>query len=163
MSLDSELVNAVANGPNGMGCLDFEKPLAELETQIAELQNLQQSKGIDYTPEIAQLRTNLTNLTAKVYSHLTAWETVLVARHPRRPLFWDYIEMMVNDFMELHGDRRFGDDRAIITGFGRLGREKVMIVGQNKGRTTKERVACIFGCAHPEGYRKALLKMKLAE
>ncbi len=163
MSLENELVAAVSNGPNGLGCLDFEKPLAELENQITELQTLQQTKGIDYTPEIAQLRTNLTKLTAKIYSHLSAWETVQVARHPRRPLFWDYIEMMVNDFFELHGDRRFGDDRAIITGFGRLGREKVLIVGQNKGRTTKERVACNFGCAHPEGYRKALLKMKLAE
>ena len=159
----NDLVAAVANGPNGNGCLDFEKPLAELESQIAELQTLQHAKGIDYSPEIRQLRGNLVNLTAKIYSHLSPWETVQVARHPRRPLLTDYISMMVKDFRPLHGDRRFSDDPAIVTGFGRLGREKVMIVGHNKGRTTKEKVACNFGCAHPEGYRKAIAKMKLAE
>jgi len=154
---------AVSNNPNGNGCLDFEKPLADLEAQIAELQSLQSVKGIDYSPEIRQLRSNLVSLTNKIYNNLSAWETVQVSRHPRRPLVPDYLDMMVKDFRELHGDRCFGDDRAIITGFGRIGREKVMIVGHNKGRSTKEKIDCNFGCAHPEGYRKALLKMKLAE
>lgn len=163
MSKAEDLTQSVATGPNGNGCLDFEKPLAELEEQIAELQRLQTAKGIDYTPEIRQLRGNLAKLTAKIYNHLTPWELVQVARHPRRPLFMDYVNMLVKDFCELHGDRCFGDDKAIVTGFGRLGREKVMIIGHNKGRTTKEKVASNFGCAHPEGYRKALLKMKLAE
>jgi len=159
----SELNVAVANGPNGIGCLEFEKPLAELESQIAELQSLHQSKGINYAPEIRQLRRNLVQLTRKVYSHLTAWETVQVARHPRRPILPDYLDSLVKDFCELHGDRHFGDDKAIVTGFGRIGREKVMVVGHNKGRDTKEKVICNFGCAQPEGYRKALLKMQLAE
>ena len=154
---------AVSNAPNGGGCLEFEKPLADLEGQIAELQSLQMSKGINYGPEVRKLRRNLVQLTAKVYSHLTAWETVQVARHSRRPILTDYLDMIVKDFRELHGDRLFGDDQAMVTGFGRIGREKVMIVGHNKGRDTKEKVACNFGCAHPEGYRKALLKMRLAE
>jgi len=151
------------NGRNGNDCLDFEKPLAELESQIAELQILQNAKGINYSPEIRQLRNNLTKLTQKIYSHLSAWETVQVARHSKRPILEDYLELMVQDFRELHGDRCFGDDRAMMTGFGRVGREKVMIVGHNKGRSTQEKINCNFGLAHPEGYRKALLKMKLAE
>jgi acetyl-CoA carboxylase carboxyl transferase subunit alpha len=163
MSGMDDLSVSVAAGPGGGSYLDFEKPLADLESQIAELQTLQTAKGIDYSPEIRQLRTNLVKLTTKIYENLTAWESVQVSRHPRRPLFWDYIAMMVKDFCELHGDRRFGDDNAMVTGFGRIGREKVMIVGHNKGRSTKEKVACNFGCAHPEGYRKALQKMKLAE
>ncbi|MBN1845306.1 MAG: acetyl-CoA carboxylase carboxyltransferase subunit alpha, partial [Sedimentisphaerales bacterium] len=141
----------------------FEKPLAELEAQIQELQNLQNAKGIDYSPEIRQLRQNLNQLTAKIYGHLSAWETVQVARHPRRPLLRDYLDLMVKDFRELHGDRCFGDDRAMVTGFGRIGREKVMLIGHNKGRTTTDKINCNFGLAHPEGYRKALVKMKLAE
>ena len=154
---------AVASGPNGAGCLEFEKPLADLEGQIDELQALQNAKGINYNPEIRELRKNLVQLTGKIYGHLSTWETVQVARHPRRPKLHDYLDMMVTDFCPLHGDRHFGDDQAIVTGFGRVGREKVMIVGHNKGRDTKEKVVCNFGCAQPEGYRKALLKMQLAE
>lgn len=159
----SEFSVAVASGPNGTGCLEFEKPLAELESQIDELKVLHETKGVNYTPEIRDLRRNLVQLTRKVYSHLTAWETVQVARHPRRPILADYLNSMVKDFCELHGDRHFGDDKAMVTGFGRIGREKVMVIGHNKGRDTKEKVICNFGCAQPEGYRKALLKMKLAE
>lgn len=99
----------------------------------------------------------------RTYSNLTPWETVLVARHPRRPVLPDYLDACVKDFCELHGDRCFGDDRAIMTGFGRIGGHKVLIVGHDKGRDTKEKIERHFGCAHPEGYRKALLKMKLAE
>lgn len=163
MAPSEELTLAVADGPNGTGCLEFEKPLAELESQISELRSLQASKGIDYAPEIRQLRDNLVALTGKVYANLSPWETVQVSRHPRRPLFNDYLNLMVKDFCELHGDRTFGDDQAIVTGFGRIGREKVMIVGQHKGRGTQEKIACNFGMPHPEGYRKALLKMKIAE
>ena len=163
MTRTDDLSIAVANKPNGNGYLDFEKPLANLESQIAELQALQAAKGIDYSPEIRQLRSNLVKLTGKIYNNLSAWETVQVARHPRRPILSDYLNLMMKDFRELHGDRCFGDDRAIVTGFGRIGREKVLLVGHRKGRTTKEKVECNFGCAHPEGYRKALLKMKLAE
>ncbi len=143
--------------------LEFEKPLADLNKQIEDLKNLQKAKGINYAPEIRELYNNLVKLTTKIYDHLTAWEIVQVSRHPARPLMTDYLELMVKDFMELHGDRTFGDDNAIITGFGRIGREKVLVVGHNKGRDTKERIRCNFGSAHPEGYRKALHKMKIAE
>jgi acetyl-CoA carboxylase carboxyl transferase subunit alpha len=163
MTKSDKFTVSVANNSNGNGCLEFEKPLADLEAQIAELQTLQAAKGIDYSPEIRRLRTHLVKLTGKIYNNLTAWETVQVSRHPRRPIFPDYREMIIKDFCELHGDRCFSDDHSIVTGFGRIGREKVMVVGHNKGRTTKEKVKCNFGCTHPEGYRKALLKMKLAE
>jgi len=99
----------------------------------------------------------------KVYQQLTPWETVRVARHPRRPQFRDYVSMICKDFCELHGDRRFGDDPAIVTGFARIGSIKCLLVGHHKGRDTQEKLASHFGCAHPEGYRKAMLKMKLAE
>ncbi|MBX3386652.1 MAG: acetyl-CoA carboxylase carboxyltransferase subunit alpha [Phycisphaeraceae bacterium] len=107
----------------------------------------------------AQRQALLTDL----YRDLSPWNTVRVARHPNRPQSRDYIEMFCKDFCELHGDRRFGDDPAMVTGFGRIGSIKCLIVGHHKGRTTKEKIACHFGCAHPEGYRKALAKMKLAE
>jgi len=149
-----------AAGPNGY--LEFEKPLARIEQQIAELEATQASTGRDCSAEISELRDALVALTKKTYQNLTPWETVLVARHPRRPHSTDYIDMIVRDFCELHGDKAFRDDKAIITGFGRIGGHKVMIVGHRKGRDTKEKIQCCFGCAHPEGYRKALLKMKLA-
>ena len=101
--------------------------------------------------------------TRQIYSSLTPWQTVQVARHKDRPYTSDYLALVFEEFVELHGDRRFGDDRAIRTGFARLDQHKVLVVGHQKGRTYKERSACYFGCAHPEGYRKAILKMKLAE
>ena len=143
--------------------LEFEKPLARLEQQIHELELLQSAKQVDYTKELRQLRTNYTSLLRKTYDKLSAWETVQVARHPQRPLFKDYVEMICREFREIHGDRRFGDDNAIKCGLARLGGHKVMLVGHHKGRDTKEKIACNFGLAHPEGYRKALRAMKLAE
>ena len=142
--------------------LPFEQPIIKLERQIQELVVLQEQKGVDYSHEITKLRENLISLIRKTYDNLTAWETVQVARHPNRPQTRDYIDLIIKDFEELHGDRRFGDDKAIITGTGRIGSQKIMLIGQQKGRDTREKIACNFGCAHPEGYRKALLKMQFA-
>ena len=143
--------------------LDFEKPLAQLEQQVHELEAMQAEKHVDYSKELRQLRNNYTSLLRKTYDNLSAWETVQVARHPQRPLFKDYVEMVCREFRELHGDRHFGDDPAILCGLARFGGHKVMLIGHHKGRDTKEKVRCSFGLAHPEGYRKALRCMKLAE
>jgi len=143
--------------------LEFEKPLAKLEAQIAELEALQAAKSVDYTRELRQLRNTYTSALRKTYDKLSAWETVQVARHPQRPQFCDYIDLMGLDFRELHGDRHYGDDRAIRCGLARFGGHKVMLIGQQKGRDTKEKIQCFFGMAHPDGYRKALRCMKLAE
>lgn len=145
------------------GLLDFEKPLARIEREIAELENAQATTGRDLSTEIRELRTTLESLTRRTYAKLNAWETVQVARHPKRPVLRDYIDACFKDFCELHGDRCFGDDKAIVTGFGRIGGHKVLLVGHDKGRETKEKIERHFGCPHPEGYRKALLKMRLAE
>src|SRR6185437_6421879 len=143
--------------------LEFEKPVARLEQQIHELEAMQLHKQVDYSRELRQLRTNYTSLLRKTFENLSAWETVQVARHPQRPLFRDYCEMICREFREIHGDRHYGDDPAIICGLARLGGHKVMLIGHHKGRDTKEKVKCSFGLAHPEGYRKALRCMKLAE
>lgn len=141
--------------------LDFEQPIVEIEKQIDALAEGPQADR--FQSEITKLEETRRSLLQKTYSSLSAWQTVRVARHPLRPQTSDYIQHLCRDFCELHGDRRFGDDPAIITGFGRIGSMKVLVVGQQKGKTVAEKVACHFGCAHPEGYRKALLKMKLAE
>jgi acetyl-CoA carboxylase carboxyl transferase subunit alpha len=151
--------NTLSNGDH----LDFEEKVADLDSQMAELRKLSSTKGIDYSAEIRQIQKQQVVELKRIYSDLTAWQTVQVARHPNRPLLSDYLDLMVKDFRELHGDRCFGDDRAIITGLGHIGRERVLIVGQNKGRNTKQKIACNFGCPNPEGYRKALAKMKFAE
>ncbi len=143
--------------------LDFEEKVAHLDRQMNELRKLGSTKGIDYSSEIRKLQQQQVAELKRIYSNLTAWQTVQVARHPNRPLLSDYLNVMVKDFRELHGDRSFGDDQAIITGLGQIGREKVLIVGQNKGKTTKQKITCNFGCPNPEGYRKALAKMKFAE
>ncbi|HET6248575.1 MAG TPA: acetyl-CoA carboxylase carboxyltransferase subunit alpha [Tepidisphaeraceae bacterium] len=143
--------------------LEFEKPVARLEQQIHELEAMQHQKQVDYSKELRQLRANYTSLLRKTFENLSAWETVQVARHPQRPLFRDYLEMICREFREIHGDRHYGDDPAIICGLARLGGHKVMLIGHHKGRDTKEKVKCSFGLAHPEGYRKALRCMKLAE
>lgn len=153
------------NNPDKIGdgdYLDFEQKVADFDRQINELRKLSSQKGIDYAAEIRRLQVQQVAELKRVYSNLTAWQTVQVARHPKRPLLPDYIDAMVKDFRQLHGDRCFGDDGAIITGLGQIGRQKVLVVGQNKGRSLKEKVACNFGCANPEGYRKALAKMKFA-
>ncbi|MBP7051945.1 MAG: acetyl-CoA carboxylase carboxyltransferase subunit alpha [Phycisphaerae bacterium] len=147
----------------GGGYFDFEQKVAELERQVEELRKLGMKKGIDYSVEIRRLENDRIAELKRVYSSLTAWQTVQVARHPQRPLLTDYLNLMVKDFRELHGDRCFGDDRAIVTGIGQIARNKVLVVGQNKGKTTKEKIVCNFGCPNPEGYRKALAKMKFAE
>jgi len=141
----------------------FEKPIARLHKQIADLDVAQAKTGRDYAHEIRQLRRQYVSLLRKTYQSLTAWETVQVARHPHRPIAGDYIDRIVKNWVSLHGDRRFGDDNAIRAGFGRIGTEKVALICQHKGRDTKEKIACSFGCPHPEGYRKALRIMKLAE
>ena len=143
--------------------LDFEEKVSDVDRQINELQRVSSIKGIDYSAEIRSLQQQQIAELKQIYSGLTAWQTVQVARHPKRPLVDDYLNLMVKDFRQLHGDRCFGDDKAIITGFGQIGREKVLVVGQNKGRSTKQKIASNFGCPNPEGYRKAILKMKFAE
>jgi len=143
--------------------LDFEEKVADLDRQMNELRKLSSIKGIDYSAEIRRLQKEQVAELKRIYSNLTAWQTVQVARHPKRPLLSDYLNLMVKDFRELHGDRCFGDDRAIVTGLGEIGREKVLIVGQNKGKNTKEKITCNFGCPNPEGYRKAIAKMKFVE
>ncbi len=143
--------------------LAFEDKVADLDSQMKELHRLSSLKGIDYSTEVHRLQQQQVAELKRIYSKLTAWQTVQVARHPKRPLLTDYLDLMVKNFRELHGDRCFGDDRAIITGLGQIGREKVLVIGQNKGRNTKEKIACNFGCANPEGYRKAIAKMKFAE
>lgn len=143
--------------------LEFEKPLVELEQQIEVLEGSAEAGQSDLTKEIAALRKSHHQMLRKIYNSLTPWDTVRVARHPARPQCRDYIGLICKDFCELKGDRRYGDDPAIVTGFARIGSHKVMLIGHHKGRDTNEKLACHFGCAHPEGYRKALLKMKLAE
>jgi len=152
-----------SEGNRAGGYLDFEQKVVELEQQVEELRKLGMRKGIDYSVEIRRIEKEKIAELKRVYANLTAWQTVQVARHPQRPILTDYLNLMVRDFRELHGDRCFGDDRAIVVGIGQIARNKVLIVGQNKGRTTKEKIACNFGCPNPEGYRKALAKMKFAE
>jgi len=141
--------------------LPFEKTVTEINRQIVALQEGEHASS--YEAELEDLRKTRDSLLEKLYDNLTPWQTVQVARHKSRPQTADYISMICRDFRELHGDRHFGDDPAIITGFARIGSYKVMVIGHQKGKDTDERIACHFGCAHPEGYRKALLKMKLAE
>jgi acetyl-CoA carboxylase carboxyl transferase subunit alpha len=141
--------------------LPFEKEIQELEVVLVKLENRADEQG-GTLEEIRRIRRELTNLIRKIYTNLTAWDTVLVSRHPDRPQTVDYIDMIFDEFVELHGDRAIGDDRAVRTGFARIGDHRVLLIGQQKGHTLKERNECLFGCAHPEGYRKALAKMKLA-
>lgn len=141
--------------------LPFESDIHDLEQSLSKLET---SAGSDpaATEEVKRMRRDLAALKKKRYANLSEWETVLVARHRDRPQTVDYIGMIFDEFVELHGDRAFGDDRALRTGLARLGDFKVMLIGHQKGHTLAERQQCYYGCAHPEGYRKALNKMKLA-
>jgi acetyl-CoA carboxylase carboxyl transferase subunit alpha len=141
--------------------LDFENPVLDIERQIDAIEERPDAER--YADELRKLEETRASLLSKIYSGLTPWQTVRIARHPLRPQTADYVSMICRDFCELHGDRAFGDDPAILTGFARIGSMKCMFVGHHKGKTVAEKVAAHFGCAHPEGYRKALLKMKLAE
>ncbi|MCA3008977.1 MAG: acetyl-CoA carboxylase carboxyltransferase subunit alpha [Phycisphaerales bacterium] len=143
--------------------LAFERPLMELQGKIDELRKLNTGSHLELTGEIELLEDRLRKQTAEVYGQLSPWERVNVARHAARPLTSDYIQLMLDDFVELHGDRVFGDDRAIVTGLATMAGVRFLLVGHRKGKTVKDRLACNFGCAHPEGYRKALQKMRLAE
>ncbi|ACE85727.1 acetyl-CoA carboxylase carboxyltransferase subunit alpha [Cellvibrio japonicus] len=143
--------------------LDFEQPIAELEGKIEELQLVGNSSDVNLADEVAKLREKSTKLTETIYSKLTAWDIVKVARHPQRPYASDYISRVFTEFDELHGDRHFGDDKAIIGGVGRLDGKPVMVIGEEKGRSVHEKVMRNFGMPRPEGYRKALRLMEMAE
>ena len=143
--------------------LDFEQPIAELEVKIQELQSLGDDVDINITDEIQKLKEKSASKTKKIFEGLTAWDIVKVARHPLRPYTKDYIPLIFTDFDELHGDRHYADDQSIIAGLARLDGKPVMVIGQEKGRGVKEKVARNFGMPKPEGYRKALRLMKMAE
>lgn len=143
--------------------LDFEKPIVELEKKIRELRSFTADKKIDLSSEVKRLEEKLESLKKEVYSRLTPWQRVQIARHPQRPYTMDYIRMLCTDFVELHGDRLFADDQALIGGFATFEGRKVVVMGHQKGRDLKDNLRRNFGCAHPEGYRKALRLMQIAE
>ncbi|MBX6393160.1 MAG: acetyl-CoA carboxylase carboxyl transferase subunit alpha, partial [Burkholderiales bacterium] len=143
--------------------LDFEQPVAELEAKIEELRFVQDDSAVDISEEIERLRKKSQALTKEIYSKLTPWQTAQVARHPQRPYTLDYIRMLFTDFEELHGDRAFADDPSIVGGLARFNGQSVMVIGHQKGRDTKEKIYRNFGMPRPEGYRKALRLMRLAE
>ena len=143
--------------------LDFEKPIIELEDKIDELKKFTKTENIDLSGEINNLNQRLEKLKEEIFSNLTPWQKVLLSRHPDRPYTLDYVGMIMEDFVEIHGDRHFADDRALITGFARIGDHRFMLLGHQKGREMKENLERNFGCAHPEGYRKAMRLMDLAE
>jgi acetyl-CoA carboxylase carboxyl transferase subunit alpha len=141
---------------------EFEQPILDIELQLRGLEKSDSHTEAEQE-QIRQLRRKWTETTRAIYAKLTPWQIVQVSRHKDRPYTRDYLNLAFDEFIELHGDKFFGDDRAMLTGFAKLGRHKVLVVGHQKGRTYKERAACHFGCAHPEGYRKSMSKMKLAE
>jgi len=152
-----------ASTPTKLTFLDFEQPIAELETKIEELRYVQDDSAVDISAEIDKLAKKSQTLTKDIYAKLSAWQISQVARHPQRPYTLDYISMLMTDFEELHGDRSYADDPAMVGGLARFNGQTVMVIGQQKGRDTKERQYRNFGMPRPEGYRKALRLMKLAE
>jgi acetyl-CoA carboxylase carboxyl transferase subunit alpha len=142
--------------------LPFEKPVAEMEAKLKELVAFSESQKIDVSQEIERMRRRIEDARRKIFSELTPWQKVMVARHPQRPYAIDYIQAVMTDYVELHGDRIHRDDRAIVGGFARLDGQPVTVLGSQKGRDTKSNLECNFGCAYPEGYRKALRLMRLA-
>jgi acetyl-CoA carboxylase carboxyl transferase subunit alpha len=143
--------------------LEFERPILELEVKIQELKQFAEAEKVDVSTEIARLERKVARLQEEVFANLTPWQRTQIARHPTRPYTMDYIRLMLADFVELHGDRAFSDDKAIVGGFARLEGMPLMVIGHQKGRDTKEKLARNFAMANPEGYRKALRLMKLAE
>ncbi len=143
--------------------LDFEKPILELELKISELKALAADGSIDLSEEIKKLEARLEKVRREVFESLSPWQKVQIARHPKRPYTLDYINMIMVDFVELHGDRMFYDDKAMVGGFAKIDGDKVLVIGHQKGRDTKENLIRNFGSAHPEGYRKAIRLMELAE
>jgi acetyl-CoA carboxylase carboxyl transferase subunit alpha len=142
---------------------DFEKPLAELQGQIEKVQQVEEKNKLDMSATVAELEAKLETAKKEIYGNLTGWQKVQISRHPERPYTLQYLELMCDDFIELHGDSTVGDDKAIIGGFGTINGQTVMFIGHQKGRNTKERQYRNFGMANPEGYRKALRLMKMAE
>ncbi len=143
--------------------LEFEQPIAELESKIEELRYVQDDSAVDISEEIARLQKKSATLTREIYGRLSAWQISQVARHPQRPYVLDYIQGLFSDFEELHGDRGFAEDPSVVGGPARFGNQTVMVIGQQKGRDTKDKLYRNFGMPKPEGYRKALRLMKLAE
>ncbi len=135
----------------------------ELENKIKELRDFSQDKEVDLSAEIEKLEEKLTKLKKRIYSNLTSWQTVQISRHPQRPTTLDYIDLFMEDFIELSGDRLYGEDKAIVCGMAKFGDFKVAVIGHQKGKDTKGNIERNFGCGHPEGYRKAMRIMKLAE
>ena len=143
--------------------LDFEQPIADLDSKIDELKHLSTESGINIAEEVARLQTKSKSLMEKIFSDLTIWQKAQLARHPKRPYTFDYVEHLIDGFDELHGDRLFGDDQALVGGIGEFRGRPVMVIGHEKGRTVKEKVARNFGMPRPEGYRKGQRLMKIAE
>jgi acetyl-CoA carboxylase carboxyl transferase subunit alpha len=143
--------------------LDFEKPIVKLEKKLNEMRDLAATSDVDMSDEIDKLEKKLEKQIEKIHSKLTSWQRVQLARHPRRPYSLDYINKMTSKFIELHGDRNYADDKSIVAGLATIDQEKMVIIGQQKGRNTKQNIERNFGMPHPEGYRKALRIMKLAE
>ena len=146
-----------------MQLLDFEKPAVELEQELEKLRAKSASQDIDMSDEIARMEAKLAETRARIYQNLTPWQRVQIARHTNRPFMLDYVSLAFTDFCELHGDRHIGDDASMPGGFARIGGRRVVVIGHQKGRDTKENLKRNFGSAHPEGYRKAMRLMKLAE
>ncbi len=143
--------------------LDFEKPIIELEDKIEELKKFTSKEDIDLSAEIVSLTRRLERLKKEIFENLTSWQRVLLSRHPERPYTLDYIGLIMDEFVEIHGDRHFSDDKALIAGLAEMDGQKLMVMGHQKGRETTENLERNFGCAHPEGYRKAMRLMRLAE
>ena len=143
--------------------LDFEKPIIELQRKLDDLKKHPDKLGISFDEEVAQIEKKIAETRRQIYSNLTPWQRVQLARHPKRPFTLDYLNSTFSGFSEVHGDRLFAEDRAVVGGFAKLGEHKVLVVGTQKGRDTKENIRRNFGSAHPEGYRKALRLMRLAD
>jgi acetyl-CoA carboxylase carboxyl transferase subunit alpha len=145
--------------------LDFEKPIFELQSKLEELKKHPEAHalGVSFEEEIQKIQSKLAETRKQIFSNLTAWQRVQLARHPKRPFTLDYLQTSFSDFSEIHGDRLYAEDRAMVGGFARLGEQRVMVIGTQKGRDTKENILRNFGSAHPEGYRKALRLMRMAD